>query len=290
MIIKHKKYQNTGVLFELLVRQIASDTISGKDSPAVGIVKKYFSNTELSKEHRLYQTLINSSKVLSEGKAEILINTTLDLSKRLNKTILRKEKYNVIKDIKEHYNIDEFFKSKISYYKEYAAIYNLFESKNSKEFVDPTITINNKITLLEHISQAKIKKEDVENQLLEEYEAMDKGTRLLVYRLLLEKFNTKYSKLSEPQKIVLKEFINNISDTVKLRVFVNEEYTKIKKDLIVLTSKVNDQVTKIKLQEVINLTKNLNKNSIQNVKDEDIITLLQYHQLISDLKESNNGK
>jgi hypothetical protein len=282
MTIKHNKYKNTGVLFELLIRQIASDTMSGKDSPAVSIVKKYFSKTELAKEHKLYQALINS-KILSEVKADSLINATLDLSNRLNRSNLRKEKYNLISEIKQHYNLEEFFKAKINNYKEYAAIYTLFESKTTKDFVDPNLILNNRETLLEHMVKktAKVEEGDV---ILEQYSKMDKGTRLLVYRLLLEKFNSKYQNLNESQKLVLKEFINNISNTVKLRTFVNEQYNRIKRDLIVLTPRVEDKVTKIKLQEVMNLIQPIDKT--KTVKDEDISTLLQFHQLVSELKDA----
>jgi hypothetical protein len=283
MRIKHSKYKNTGILFELLVRQIASDTVSGKDSPAVGIVRKYFSKTELVKEHKLYQTIINA-KGLSEGKAESLINATLDVASKLNRSNLRKEKYNLINEIKNSYDLDEFFKAKINYYKEYAAVFNLVESKATKEFTDPSQIAENKITLLEHISTPKTKTIE-RNQLVEEYTSMDKGTRLLVYRLLLEKFNEKYQDLSDPQKLILKEYIVNISNTTKLREFVNEQYSAIKKDLVSIAPSVDNQITKIKLQEVINLIKPINKT--QSVKDDDITTLLQYHQLISDLKSAH---
>ena len=133
--ITHSKYKNTGILFELLVRQIASDTVSGKDSAAIDLVKKYFSKTELNKEYKIYQTLINT-KLLTEGKAESLINGTLEMSSRLNRTALKREKYNLIKEIRSNYNIEEFFKSKINYYTQYAAVYNLIESHNSLEFIN----------------------------------------------------------------------------------------------------------------------------------------------------------
>ena len=152
MKIKHSKFKNTGILFELLVRQIASDTISGADSAAIGLVKKYFSKSELTKEHKLYQALV-STKALTEGKAESLINATLEISSRLNRSALRKEKYNLIKDIREAYGIEEFFKSKINNYSQYAAAYNLIEAHNSLEFVEPSQVIENKVTLLEHITR-----------------------------------------------------------------------------------------------------------------------------------------
>ncbi len=281
MKIKHSKFKNTGILFELLVRQIASDTVSNKDSAAIGLVKKYFSKSELAKEYKLYQALI-TPKNLTEAKAETFINSTLEASLRLNKTALRKEKYNIIKEIREHYDLEEFFKAKISHYKQYAAAFNLIEAHNSPEFTAPQQIIDNKITLLEHITRKEIDKESVKDRVMEEYGGMDKGTRILAYRMLLEKFNSKYATLSDTQKNVLKEFINNITNTTKLRDFVNKNFTTIAEELNQIIPTVTDQTTQIKLSEVVTLLKPLDKT--QNVKDENIISLLQYHQLIEELK------
>jgi hypothetical protein len=281
MKIKHSKFKNTGILFELLVRQIASDTVSNKDSAAIGLVKKYFSKSELAKEYKLYQALI-TPKNLSEAKAETFINATLEASSRLNKTNLRKEKYNIIKEIRESYDLEEFFKAKISHYKQYAAAFNLIEAHNSQEFTAPQQIIDNKITLLEHITRKEIDKEGVKDRVMEEYGSMDKGTRILAYRMLLEKFNSKYATLSDTQKNVLKEFINNITNTNKLRDFVNKNFTVIAEELNQIIPTVTDKTTQIKLSEVVTLLKPLDKT--QNVKDENIISLLQYHQLIEELK------
>ena len=281
MKIKHSKFKNTGILFELLVRQIASDTVSNKDSAAIGLVKKYFSKSELAKEYKLYQALI-TPKNLSEAKAETFINATLEASSRLNKTNLRKEKYNIIKEIRESYDLEEFFKAKISHYKQYAAAFNLIEAHNSQEFTAPQQIIDNKITLLEHITRKEIDKEGVKDRVMEEYGSMDKGTRILAYRMLLEKFNSKYATLSDTQKNVLKEFINNITNTTKLRDFVNKNFTVIAEELTQIIPTVTDKTTQIKLSEVVTLLKPLDKT--QNVKDENIISLLQYHQLIEELK------
>ena len=281
MKIKHSKFKNTGILFELLVRQIASDTVSNKDSAAIGLVRKYFNKSELAKEYKLYQALI-TPKNLSEAKAETFINATLEASSRLNKTNLRKEKYNIIKEIRESYDLEEFFKAKISHYKQYAAAFNLIEAHNSPEFTAPQQIIDNKITLLEHITRKEIDKESVKDRVMEEYGSMDKGTRILAYRMLLEKFNSKYSTLSDTQKNVLKEFINNITNTTKLRDFVNKNFTTITEEINQIIPTVTDKTTQIKLSEVVTLLKPLDKT--QNVKDENIISLLQYHQLIDEIK------
>jgi hypothetical protein len=281
MKIKHSKFKNTGILFELLVRQIASDTVSNRDSAAIGLVRKYFGKSELAKEYKLYQALI-TPKNLSEAKAETFINATLEASLRLNKTSLRKEKYNLIKDIREAYDLEEFFKAKINNYKQYAAAFNLIESHNSLEFTAPQQIIDNKITLLEHITRKEVNKEGVKDRVMEEFNNMDKGTRILAYKMLLEKFNSKYATLSDRQKLTLKEFINNITNTTKLREFVNNNFKIITEEINTLIPTVADKTTQIKLSEVVTLLQPLDKT--QNVKDENIISLLQYYQLIDEIK------
>ena len=104
MLIKHSKYKNSGILFELLVRTITADTLSGKNSEATNILKTYFSKTELGREYKLYDSLLKRTN-LSEGKAEVIINTVLESAKQLNRTSLKKQKYNLINEIKKHYNL-----------------------------------------------------------------------------------------------------------------------------------------------------------------------------------------
>ena len=283
MRIKHNKFRNTGVLFELLVRQIASDTLTNVDSKAVKIVKKFFHNSELAKEHKLYHTILTAPR-LSEGKAESLINTTVDCAKKLNKEQLLKEKYNLIKEIKKHYDLESFFKSNVNNYKTLAAAYMLFESAMENKFVEPKQLVLNKLTIMEHITKKQLI-EKVENETTTGFNKEDKNVRLLAYRMLIEKFNAKYSNLSNKQKSVLKEFINNISNPEHLKLFINESLNKIKAELTSLVNKVDDKTTQIKLNEVITLIKPISSKS--SVKDDHLITLLQYQQLSDEIKKVN---
>jgi hypothetical protein len=280
MKIKHNKFKNTGILFELLTRQITADIMSNKESAAVNIVKKYFSRGEIAKEYKLYQTLTKAVS-LNEIKAESIINSTVKLSERINRTALRKEKYNLIKEIKENYDLEEFFKAKIHNYKAQASIYNLIEAQVSTEFVNPSFVIENKVTLLEFLTKQHIDKDKVENQLMQEYSAQDKATRALISKIMIEKFNQKYSELLPEQRDVLKTYINNISNTVSLREYVNKSFDSIKKSLDNLKGKVKDQRTQIKLNELSSIIKPLDKN--ESVKDEDILNLLQFHELLHEV-------
>jgi hypothetical protein len=280
MAIKHSKYRNTGILFELLVRQTTSDLLNNQDSKAVKILKKHFTNTELGKEYSLYSAFVTSPK-LSEAKAEILISTILEQYKKLSHETLSKAKYNLIKEIKKTYNLEDFFKAKIENYKPYASVYTIFESQNSPSSDTKQIVLN-KINLLEHITQESIKDIQAPQSMVQELMNEDKEIRLLTYKLLVEKFNKKYQGLSERQKSVLKEYVASISDSANLRKFLNEKLKEIKHELIEQTQKVQDKVTKIKTQEVIKFIKPL-KEGIA-IKDETITGLLQYYELIDELK------
>jgi hypothetical protein len=280
-MIKHSKYKNTGILFELLVRQATSDLMSNTDPKAVKIFKKYFTDTELGKEYNLYSTVLNAPK-LNENKAEILVSTITEQAKKLDRVKLDKEKYNLIKEIKKHYDLDNFFKAKIETYKIYASIYTLIENQISKEFSDTKQLITNKLTLLEHITKESLTERKVASKVVEEFMKEDKEIRVLAYKILVEKFNDKYSGLSENQKDLLKEYINNISDTKKLRTYLNTKLLEVKTEISGFKSTTKDRVLQIKLNEVLNFIKPMSPN--ESIKDEVLIGLMQYYQLISELK------
>jgi hypothetical protein len=280
MAIKHSKYRNTGILFELLVRQTTSDLLNNQDSKAVKILKKYFTNTELGKEYSLYSTFSASPK-LSEAKAEILISTIIEQYKKLDHEKLSKLKYNLIKEIKKSYDLENFFKAKIDNYKPFASIYTIFESQNSQS-VDTKQLILNKINLLEHLTAKDLSDSKAPKSLVEEFMKEDKEIRLLAHKIMVEKFNNKYQNMSERQKGVLKEYITNISDTKNLKIYLNQQLDEIKVELTQLKEAQKDQVTKIKLEEVLKFINPIKEN--QSVKDEIITGILQYFDLIDELK------
>lgn len=281
MAIKHSKYRNTGILFELLVRQTTSDLINNQDSKAVKILKKYFTNTELGKEYSLYNTFATSTK-LSEAKAEILISTILEQYRKLDFEKINKSKYNLIKEIKNTYDLDNFFKAKVENYKPFASIYTIFESQNSAS-VDTKQVLLNKITLLEHLTDRSLDDAKAPKSIVQEFMKEDKEIRLLAYKILVEKFNDKYKDMSDRQKEVLKEYITNVSDTKNLREYLNNQLESIKTELVELKKSTKDPVVKIKLDEVVKFIKPIKEN--QSIKDETITGILQYCDLIDELKQ-----
>jgi hypothetical protein len=282
--LKHSKYKNSGLIFELLIRQVTADTISGKQSPALDIIKKYFLKSELSKEYKLYESLLKKLPLI-ESTANITINTILETSKKLNRSTLRREKYNLIKEIRDNYNLDDFFKIKLPNYKAYAALYSLMEVYNNDNLVNPDAIISNKVTLLEILTTSKINKKEVKDEVIEEFKKYDKDLRILTYRILLEKFNDKYDGFNGKQKSVLKQFITEVDSTPKLKEFYNTQISEIKTELKNLIKSVDDKVTVIKLNEIINIISELSKES--SIKNEDIVNLLQYYQLIDEIRTAS---
>ena len=274
---KHSKYKNTGILFELLTRQITSETISNTPPKAVGILRKFFGkNTALLKEYQIYHALLNK-KFNKEASANVLIETLTGAHSKLNKSVLRRERYNLVKEIKDTYNIEDFFKAKIPNYKIYASVFNLLENKSA----NPMSIVNSKVIILEHITQQNLPNKPKKDMVMEEYEKFDKETRALTYKMLMEKFNEKYSELASNQKRLLEAYVYNISNSPKLKVFINEEIVAVKAELETLTKNV-DQVTQIKLNEVKNLIKPLCKKS--SVHDDNVINLMNYYELVNELK------
>jgi len=276
MKVKHSKYKNTGILFELLTRQLTSDTITGNQTKSLSFLKKHFnSRTELLKEYKIYHTLA-TQKYNKDSQATMLIDTLLEAHGKLNKSQLRREKYNLIKEIKDTYNVNNFFKAKITDYKIMASIFNLLENKEAT----PLSIVNSKVTILEHITKKSttLKK----NTVLENYNKQDKDTRLLTYKVLLEKFNDKYSNLQDNQKTLLKEYVNSVTNSPSLKSYINQEIKEVKKTITGYSKKVEDKAVAIKLTETKRMIKPLCKKT--SVNDDNVINLLNYYELVNELK------
>ena len=273
----HSKLKNTGILFELLTRQITADTMVGvSDSPALKIVKEFFGPKKtLAKELVLYHTLINES-FKAPAKAEMLLATTIKLRKALNQRVLQESKYQLIKEVKKHYDLREFFKATVADYKLHAAIYRLFEGAGVTQVAE---LVKSRSTITEHIMRKRQASPEVDTT--QSYLKESEDVRLLAYRLMLEKFNDKYSVLSAGQRKILKEYINNISNTSELRTFIMRESRALKQLIVKKADKVKDKVTAIKLAEVAHL---LDRNqTIKRAKEEHVHGLLLYHELLKEL-------
>ena len=282
--IKHSKFKNTGVLFELLVRQITLEVLNGdKKETAKTIVREFFApNTELNKELRLYDILLKE-KYSSETKADRLVETVCDAHAKLNQSALSKEKFNLIKEVSAKFDIEQFLSSPITNYKVLASIYKVFESKRESNY-DVKDIFNSKVTLIENITSKPSQKlqPTEDKKLIESYKQQDKDLRLLTYKILVETFNKKYTNLDDSQKNLLKEYINNITNTTKFKDYVLSELPKIVAELKSIKSKVADKVTTIKLSETISVLEKMKMG--KGVSDNQVSSIMLSYELIKELK------
>ena len=217
--IKHSKIKNTAILFELLTRQITVDVLNDKEGEAVSMLKKYFSpKSQLGKEYELYK-ILNTEKYSSDSKANHLIEAVVKAYKGINKKQLRNEKYNLVKEIKNSYDVNDFFNARIPNYKVYASIYKLFESVYTQ---DPKEETESRFTIIENITKKSTSVKRKDKKVLENYKKQEKDLRLLTYTVLVEKFNKKYKKLTESQRDLLRKYIYNISNTNSLKEFIEK--------------------------------------------------------------------
>jgi hypothetical protein len=283
--VKHSKVKNTGVLFELLVRQITLEVLNGdKTENAKKIVREFFApGKELNKELRLYELLLKE-KYASEVRAEKFVDTVCEAYGKINEGKLNKEKYNLIKAIKESFDVEQFLASPISNYKVLASIYKVFEARKTDGY-DIKDTFNSKITLIENITSKPVQKDSSKNEvdtLVEMYKKEDKDIRLLTYKILIETFNKKYTNLDTKQKTVLREYINNINNTSKFKEYFSEEITKTISELNRVGKKICDKVTTIKLNETISVLKSQKMG--RTISDNQVAVLLLSQELLKELK------
>ena len=279
MKIKHSKYKNTGILFELLSRQLTSDTVEGNTTHSLDLIKKYFKKGTMLCEELQHYNILTTNKYKDPKKSEILLEAVLKKRENLKTKQLSTEKHHLIKEIKKYYSIDNFFKAKIHNYSEQASIYTLFEvvSKNTS----PTILVEAKFKVLDNLNETE--NAPHKRTIFDEFKEYDKDVRLLSYKAVVESFNKKYAHLGPNQKNLLSEYINEVSDTPKLKKYTNNCIIEIKQKIKYHHSKTKDGAVRVKLEEVSKILKPVDRV----LKDSDISNVLNYYELIRELDKVN---
>lgn len=283
--VSHSKVKNAGVLFEVLVRQITSDTLEGRpNSPALNILKKYFNaNRELGKELQLYQAFFNTGR-LSENRAVQFLDMVVAQRRKLDESKLSREKYDLIKEICDHYDLKEFLSCKVPSYKLHASIYKTFVTE-ARHQMDTIMNIQDvasaRFTLLEHLLGTNAKSEPKESILIEEFKNQTEDLRLLTYKILIDRFNEKYENLNDKQKDLLREYINDVSSQRTLVTYVKQQVPMLQKQLKYKLADVKDRVTQIKLSEVVTQLDSLGKN--RSIKDNEITAMMIAYQIDKEL-------
>jgi hypothetical protein len=264
--IKVSKYRNTGLIFELLARRVVSEVLAG-ESTALKLIKKYFKeNSELGREYSLYKLFSEKSNL-----SESIIDVALNEYSKLDVKSINRQKYNLIKEIKNCYNIDEFFKHKVSNYRLNGALSYLYENT---EFGNIETKMHARKIVSECI--ASLNSPKVINEQTSPLSSVDKDTQKLAVRLMLEKFNAKYGNLLDSQRTLLSQYILEGTDSPKFKKLVMSECRKINEKLSILTTP-SDRLN-IKIKEAISLLENIITSKV--VKDEHVSALLKYYELI----------
>lgn len=284
--MRHSKFRNTGILFELLTKQVTADIIAGKEtSIAKDLLHKYFrENTELGREWQLYSTLLNE-KIKDDPHAERFFNVIIEARKKLDDKKLARLKYDLIKEMKEAYPIEEMLKAPVRNYRVIASIYKTFEDVVSSDCkFDIKEVYQAKNCIVEHIVD-KPKVMHSEDELINYYQTQTEDIRLLTYKLLCEKMNEKYSSvLDDEQKSVLREYICNVANTNNFDTFVKTKVSEIKKSLNEVISKIKtSDVIKIKIREVINQLDKINPSKI--VRDNHVMVLMLSYELLKEVRK-----
>ena len=285
--LKHSKFKNAGILFELLVRQVTADILAGKEeSTANRILRKYFTeSTELGKENRLYRIILED-KVKDQFAADRLLETIVRTRKKLDERALNQQKYELIKEIKENYPIEAFLNGSISNYKLLASIYKVFEENVTEVVSDPREVYKARNCITESMLLAKnptrIISEEEKKDMVKVYQQQNEDVRLLAYKLLVDSFNEKYKNLDDKQKILIREYINNISNTNSLREYITQEVPEVRKKISELKNSIDNDVVKIKIEETLNQLEKITKGTL--VKENQIMALMLSYELIKELK------
>lgn len=279
--LKHSKYKNTGILFEMLVRKLTSETLSSNKSVTIDIIKKYFGkNTELAKELNLYNSLLKE-QYRTEAQALDYIRSIKSSHSRLNQSVLRRQRYNLVKEISEKFVFSNMSKIHITNYKTLASIYMIFEydeTSNPKQLLECKNVIIQNGLLTE-------KRSTIKDPVIESFESQPKDVRLLTYKLMIDKFNEKYSNLDESQKHLLNKYITNVNDTAALKEYVEQIIPTIKKELSTQAKTITDKATQIKVQKLSEMLCTV--ENMKSIKESHVLSLLRYFDLIKELKGLN---
>ncbi len=275
--VKHSKFKNSAIIFELLSRQLTSDVLTGKQNESLSIIKKYFrEGSELHNELILYHTLLESTK-LREGLAVKLLDIILEKRKALDEKQLQLEKYRLIGELKRRYNLKDFFEVRLHNYRELASIYKIFESGTKSDTRD---YIDNYSIVLESMTANK----PALTESIGQFEKQNEDIKKLAFKLIIEKFNKKYTNLNGKQKNLISKFITENTNSSQFREYVYKEISTIQKALNIFKSRTSDASLKIKLNEVSGLSNEI--VTAKRIEDHHVSSMIKYYELIEVLKQS----
>ena len=270
---RHNKKRNSGLLYEFLIRSISRFLVEGDDTNAQlakNLVKKYFSSsTEIHKEYRLINALVNVP-VGNESVAEAALKEARNASLKFDSKLLRAEKDKLIREINHTFGNDVIYAEQVNDYKNYATASTLIQYWRDEKHLDISTVVKYEASLLELLSRPSQ---------AHKIEEVDSNVDNLVVKIAQDKMNKKYrEKLSDSQSEILNAYImegnpqktkekiseileNTSSELLSYASSQNEEFSSKAKRVVeniqaLVTSEVNDDLIE-KALEVIALQQEL---------------------------------
>lgn len=280
-MLKNSKYKNTGFLYDILVRQITNDLLNENENNSYKVINKFFNvNGSLTKELGLYKMLIDE-QFSSEIRALRFIDSVVKSRKKLNDKSLSGSRYKLVKEIKNSYDIDTLFKTRLSDYKLYSSIYKLFEYDESEDPVDISKAKDYVLNHLLRKNENPTKESKISEEVSKYFNGVDSDTQQIAYKMAVDKFNKKYNSLLEDQKDILKNYILNSVNSDDYLQFFTDKYSKLKK--VYEGLKISDKSVSIKLDKIDDLLSE-NFEDIKFISNKHILLLMKYTELIDELK------
>lgn len=277
---KHNKKRNVGIIYELFLRHIGSFVIKNDKKSvekATKIIERRFKKgTELYKEFRIFNALINSS-ISSEKLACDLISESKIQAKNINQKKLQREKSFLIKEINHSLNDKKFYYRSIPNYRQYANLQNLINEWNSGENSNLKSSVEKEQKILNWLLREKNNENKI--KIIENSE-----TNNLVVGLMTEKFNEKYSNFSSSQKEIIQNYaLYGDSDKTKFLSYLSNKKKETLKEISNYKVSCTNQVLLEKIDDVYNNISSINVNSID---DKAIVKFLTITELLKELKNN----
>lgn len=275
MAKKHSKLKNTGVLYELLTRQVAVDIINSKPPVALNLIKRFFNkNSELAKEYSIYQSIINN-RGLDATKSSVLLESIKDSYSSINTKKIQEEKYRLIEEINKSYD-NNFWSARVDSYKLHASVFHLLESINGSQFSDPLKLAESKLTIMEHLMETKEKTEI--DTILEDYRKYNDVQRKYIFQQMSSHVQKRLANMNTAQRNFMLDYMT-FGTGVKMTAIINENIDRLKKQLLEHSYSADDP-TRVKLKEVVHQLNHIKSN---RANDADIIRILEHMDLVDEL-------
>lgn len=275
MTVHHNKKRNVGVIHEQLVRYVGAAMISNNEKlaeVAMGILTKHFSaGTELHREFRLFNALVNVP-MGDKDIARLVINEARHAASKHDKQKLMQEKSQLIKAINHTLSEARFYDIRVPNYKLYATVQSLLENWRGVSAMEIGTVAKYEHTLTEWVARKK-----------EQPEVKESTGDPLVYKLMLQNFQKKYSKeLLPTQKMVIESAM--LKDPATLSKELAAARDEALRTLQEFKKTCNNAVLMEKIDRVIESVSDFKPTT----EESNVSKTLQLLELVSELKGNDN--